>query len=92
LQRAFAEFEAIANLHFIEVTDAHDRVGDIRIYWAEEAFNQVFSAHIALNTDASYSTFVHEIGHVLRLKHPFDSKLGFPHNPEHAGSERSIMS
>ena len=40
-------------------------------------------------------TIIHEIGHVIGLKHPFEEEGGFPGNPEYEtgeGSELSIMS
>lgn len=99
LERAFDEFERVANLKFIEVADGTDKVGDIRILWGEVAGHRATdildgSSHITIGSASStYSTYVHEIGHVLGLSHPFNPiGAGFPHKEEFRYSELSIMS
>ena len=101
LERAFDEFESVANLKFIEVADGTDKVGDIRIIWGETASSFAVDvganlpSSMRLSTNAVYTTYLHEIGHMMGLKHPFSSSGGFPYKPEFEigeGSELSIMS
>ena len=85
LMRAFAEFEQVANVQFIEIEDTATIVGDIRVVISPTVTSQGFSPasgtpiHINIVTNAFYSTYVHEIGHSIGLKHPFEG--GFAHNP-----------
>ncbi|MGI9439925.1 MAG: hypothetical protein ACR2OT_02990 [Parvibaculales bacterium] len=85
LMRAFAEFEQVANVQFIEIEDTATIVGDIRVAISPTVLSQGFSpgdvppTHINIVTNALYSIYVHEIGHSVGLKHPFEG--GFAHNP-----------
>ena len=106
LNRAFDEFEQAANLKFIEVKDTADRVGDIRFHFAvnngqrSSSIDSVgfFFAIIDLREDSPYFVYVHEIAHILGLKHPHETsnqRAGFPFDEDlqyGPGSERSIMS
>ena len=96
LVRAFASFEAIANLKFIEVQDTEDIVGDIRIlfrpFGPSIAIDLVgsppthikFAYGVDFTGSLAYSTYEHEIAHMLGFKHPFEINLGnFPYNPDY---------
>ena len=99
--RAFQEFEAVINIKFVEVADTASNVGDIRFFIVPnttEAAAPAFAItpmQVRLEDISDYSTHVHEIGHLLGLKHPFHTTSSFPANEDFergAGSERSIMS
>lgn len=84
LNRAFAEFEAIANLEFVEVADNAETTGSIRFYISEtiqglthglNAGDSAILIHIQAN--AVHSVYVHEIGHALGLKHPYEESNDF---------------
>lgn len=110
LEAAFAEFEAAANLKFIEVADTAEQVGDIRIFMETDATGgRALTIHrdgapatVSIGADATFYIYVHELGHALGLKHPFEDASvfqsrfeGFPYDLEFTrgeGSERSIMS
>lgn len=89
LVRAFASFEAIANLKFIEVQDTDGIVGDIRIVAAKgygnsgNSVSAIVPSQINIEPNISYVIYQHEIGHVLGLRHPFDEAGAFPHNPDY---------
>lgn len=108
LEAALSEFEAAANLKFIEVADTAKTVGDLRIHiQADDTGGGAGSieggaATARIGADATYYVYVHELGHAFGLKHPFEDASvfqsrfeGFPYDPEFTrgdGSERSIMS
>ena len=85
LMRAFAEFEQVANLQFIEIEDTAKIVGDIRVAISPTAGNfgrapaDIPPTYITLTAKTIYSAYVHEIGHSVGLKHPFEG--GFAHDP-----------
>lgn len=82
IARAFSEFEKHININFIEIADVADNVGDIRVDIREASSGGFggLGSHSFVNVgrNAEFSTYIHEIGHALGLKHPFEARNGFP--------------
>lgn len=88
ISSAFSEFEEVANLRFIEVGESADSVGNIRFQLApflphrhkgsagypnsDSVIKLAINDSYAGQKDNFYRTILHEIGHAMGLKHPFD--------------------
>ena len=99
--RAFADWEQYANIKFIEVSDTEHSIGDIRVNISNTASYGGITARSYINIDYTrneFSLYLHEIGHALGFKHPFDlttpggRSYGFPARPEIQHQEQySVM-
>ena len=107
-ERAFALYEAVANIKFIEVDWSASK--DIEIFFNQGANtgsaatrhrNNVqvdeirISAPTIEDSETDYfSTVIHEIGHILGLKHPFDERDegGWSWDAAHRNNPNTIMS
>ena len=103
LERAFAEFEAAANLKFIEVMEGDDSiigssVGDITIVVGGAGTGViVYAGHsipafLAIGAPEDYDGLIHEMGHVLGLDHPFSSDGTWPGSNRRLHDPTTIMS
>lgn len=111
LDKAFAAFEAVAHIRFIEIEpygDADNQRADIDIQFALPEPNSNIrgvafgdgddrSMTFYLSTIAmvqkEFNVLLHEIGHTLGLKHPFDNSPGrWPGDAIHRFNPLSIMS
>ena len=94
VRKALDEFEAAANIKFVEVADNHHSVGDLRLFKVDHFARsaQSISAfqtddHVFLpsqpgnqNPNSQHTTILHEIAHFLGLRHPFkDEDKRDPH-------------
>jgi len=82
------EFEAIANLKFVEVSESYDTYAMMRvdIIWSiagggDTSLNVHNGGSTRVDHPQHYSTVRHETIHALGLRHPFDEGAGFPGNP-----------
>ena len=108
IRRVLDEFEAAANLKFVEVTHG-TTIGDFyfTVYnqgLGEGSSTKAAKGGIVLDNDfingaetdgPTRALTTHEIGHMLGLTHPFHPEKGWPGNSDYtyaAGSEDSIMS
>lgn len=111
LDKAFAIFEAVAHIKFIEIEQYADTVqkADIEISFIQpEPDSTLRGQAIRFNNDKSilfylstitmveneFNVLLHEIGHTLGLKHPFeeDAKGLWPGDEAHRYNMLSIMS
>ena len=103
-ERAFAEYERIINIKFIEVPDTADSIGMIRIgnnqsqnngasVWLESIGRGVASINITNVSLDKFSIYLHELGHVLGIDHPFetDKPGGWPGDKAELKTLNSIM-
>lgn len=98
-ERAMAEFEAIANLKFVEVGEVQDTHAMMRvdITWSNEksgaaSLNVHNGGDIRIDHPHHYSMVLHEIAHALGVKHPFKEDAGFPGDPAEKLLPNSIAS
>jgi ferredoxin-NADP reductase len=97
--RAIAEFEAIANLKFVEVGEVQDTHAMMRvdITWSNEKSGAASlivhnGGDIRIDHPHHYSMVLHEIAHALGVKHPFKEDAGFPGDPTEKLLPNSIAS
>jgi hypothetical protein len=98
-ERAFAEYEKVANIKFVEVGEVQNTHAMMRI---DIIWNSVKSGAASLNVHKGggirldhpydYSTVLHEIIHALGVSHPFEEHSGFPGNPVEKSLSNSIAS
>lgn len=98
-ERAMAEFEAIANLKFVEVSEVLDThaMMHVDITWSNAksgaaSLNVHRGGYIRIDHPHHYSTVLHEIAHALGVKHPFEEDAGFPADPAEKRLPNSIAS
>ena len=103
VRKALDEFEAAANIKFVEVADNHHSAGDLRLFKADQFARsaQSISAfqaddHVFLpsqpgnqNPNSQHITILHEIAHFLGLGHPFKDE---DKNDPYYLSEATVMS
>lgn len=94
-----AEFEAIANLKFVEVGEVQDTHAMMRvdITWSKgkrgaASLDVHNGGSIRIDHPHHYSTVLHEIAHALGVKHPFKEDAGFPEDPAEKLLPNSIAS
>ena len=97
INKAFAEFEAVANVKFVEVTgDPTVLRADIQVLF--EGLDPKVEIGSASSTfvrmlGTNHKVVVHEIGHALGLKHPFEAEdTVWPHDIAYIFSLFTVMS
>ena len=101
-------FEQVINIKFIEVSDTASLLGDIRVYidphgtrgiaypFSRTAGGDMLTAD--MTTARGFATAIHELGHLLGLKHPFETGEIYGGSPDFLWDKaemyvpRSIMS
>lgn len=97
IKKALAEFEAAANIEFIEldsskVEDAAIEFRFIRDGALSSALPPRDDGSFVQIGSTSYRILVHEIGHALGLKHPFDERdYGWPDDEAYRRGEDSHL-
>lgn len=105
LQAAFDYISRFIPVQFVEISDSVDLVGDIRVDIYDTSTRPSYAVTglatfrdgaltLSLDYHASFSTHLHEIAHVLGLKHPFEQALraGFPGDESLRSSPSTVLS
>lgn len=113
VERALLKFEAVTNILFIEVDDSDGRTGHLQFETSTDRIRGILASEtlgiatppgglvkVRVFETQDLMTILHEIGHALGLKHPFQSgvkqaferdNINWPFDPSVRSEEWSIM-